>query len=172
MERGLSRPSFPGSLELLRITNKQHKEINRYLDMIDAGFRPDVPLVVDDVGQTSDSTNVAPDAPDDYECPCCTLLMWIPMSPGCGHNFCPKCIIRHILKARTDNGGALLTVCPMCQRQIRSPPGINLFAKEVIRAWVKANGVVPEMSHDVKLNGSEAVKVLAMFFEAEAEDSQ
>ncbi|KAK0450277.1 hypothetical protein EV421DRAFT_1732434 [Armillaria borealis] len=159
MERGLSRPSFPGSLELLRITNKQHKEINRYLDMIDAGFRPDVPLVVDDVGQTSDSTNVAPDAPDDYECPCCTLLMWIPMSPGCGHNFCPKCIIRHILKARTDNEGAL-------------PTGINLFAKEVIRAWVKANGVVPEMSHDVKLNGSEAVKVLAMFFEAEAEDSQ
>ncbi len=58
MERGLSRPSFPGSLELLRITNKQHNKIHRYLDMIDAGFRPDVPLVVDDVGQASNSTNV------------------------------------------------------------------------------------------------------------------
>lgn len=56
----------------------------------------------------------------------------------------------------------------MCHRQIRSLPGINLFAKEVIRAWAKANGVVPEMSHDVKLNGNEAVRVVAMLFEASA----
>ncbi len=59
-------------------------------------------------------------------------------------------------------------VCPICHRQIRSPPEINLFVKEVIRAWAKANGVVPEMSHDIKLNGNEAVRVVAMLFEAEA----
>ncbi|KAK0429947.1 hypothetical protein EV421DRAFT_1913648 [Armillaria borealis] len=48
----------------------------------------------------------------------------------------------------------------------------NLFMKEVIKVWAKTNEIVPEMSYDIKLNGSKAIKVLVMFFKAEVKDLQ
>jgi Lon protease-like protein len=71
----------------------------------------------------------------ELDCHVCYNMMYDPVTTGCGHTFCRKCLARVL-----DHSNH----CPVCRRTLRIPPSLD---RQASNACLKAllNGLCPEM---------------------------
>ena len=89
---------------------------------------------------------------EDYTCPVCLSLAWLPVRLKCRHVFCVRCVI----KMQRENQ----KLCPMCRGEVvmqadldNLDADLEKFLKRYFRAEVKEKQLANEMERGVELFG-------------------